>query len=83
MALLQAASYYLLKGDLNRAKSFGLNRAIFYAWAKGSGGRPAERRLELRPNRYHRGLGSSWGMKGPTLTSRGSRWGMMSRDRGT
>ncbi|MGC9208795.1 MAG: hypothetical protein ACP5GH_02935 [Nitrososphaeria archaeon] len=34
MGLLQAARYYLLKGDLNRAKSFGLNRAIFYAWAK-------------------------------------------------
>ncbi|MCX8188238.1 MAG: hypothetical protein N3F64_00835 [Nitrososphaeria archaeon] len=36
MALLQAARYYLLKGDLDRAKSFGLNRAIFYAWAKHS-----------------------------------------------
>ena len=34
MALLQAARYYLLKGDLERAKSWGLNRAIFYAWAK-------------------------------------------------
>jgi len=34
MGLLQAARYYLLKGDLNKAKSFGLNRAIFYAWAK-------------------------------------------------
>ncbi|MEM0084674.1 MAG: hypothetical protein QW743_04480 [Candidatus Methanomethylicia archaeon] len=34
MALLQAARYYVLKGDLDRAKSFGLNRAIFYAWAK-------------------------------------------------
>jgi hypothetical protein len=34
MALLQAARYYLLYGDLERAKSFGLNRAIFYAWAK-------------------------------------------------
>ena len=34
MALLQAARYYLLKGDLEKAKSFGLNRAIFYAWAK-------------------------------------------------
>jgi hypothetical protein len=36
MALLQAARHYLLKGDLERAKSFGLNRAIFYAWAKHS-----------------------------------------------
>ncbi|MDK2384543.1 MAG: hypothetical protein QI199_07035 [Candidatus Korarchaeota archaeon] len=43
MGLLQAARYYLLKGDLERAKSFGLNRAIFYAWAKRSGGRPARR----------------------------------------
>ncbi len=34
MALLQAARYYILKGDIERAKSFGLNRAIFYAWAK-------------------------------------------------
>lgn len=48
MALLQAARYYVLRGDLNSAKSFGLNRAIFYAWAKrrgvavgGSGGRGA------------------------------------------
>jgi len=34
MALLQAARYFILKGDINKAKSFGLNRAIFYAWAK-------------------------------------------------
>ena len=37
MALLQAARYYALKNDLNLAKSFGLNRAIFYAWAKKRG----------------------------------------------
>lgn len=39
MGLLQAARYYLLTGNLDKAKSFGLNRAIFYAWAKhyGSG----------------------------------------------
>ncbi|MEM0080207.1 MAG: hypothetical protein QW118_08320 [Nitrososphaerota archaeon] len=37
MALLQAARYYLLFGDLDLAKSFGLNRAIFYAWAKKRG----------------------------------------------
>ncbi len=37
MALLQAARYYVLKGDLDLAKSFGLNRAIFYAWAKKRG----------------------------------------------
>lgn len=34
MALLQAARYYALTGDLEKAESFGLNRAIFYAWAK-------------------------------------------------
>ncbi|MEM2136627.1 MAG: hypothetical protein QXI93_01580 [Candidatus Methanomethylicia archaeon] len=34
MALLQAARHYVLRGDLDKAKSFGLNRAIFYAWAK-------------------------------------------------
>lgn len=34
MALLQAARYYLLTRDLKKAYSFGLNRAIFYAWAK-------------------------------------------------
>ena len=37
MALVQAARYYVLKGDLEKAKSFGLNRAIFYAWAKHHG----------------------------------------------
>ncbi|MEM0457052.1 MAG: hypothetical protein QXE40_05155 [Nitrososphaerota archaeon] len=37
MGLLQAARYYVLKGDLELAKSFGLNRAIFYAWAKKHG----------------------------------------------
>ena len=37
MGLLQAARYYLLTGDMERAKSFGLNRAIFYAWAKRHG----------------------------------------------
>lgn len=35
MALLQAARYYLIKEkSIEKAKSFGLNRAIFYAWAK-------------------------------------------------
>ena len=38
MGLLQAARYYVLTGDLEKAKSFGLNRAIFYAWAKHHGG---------------------------------------------
>ena len=39
MALLQAARYFLLTSDLEKAKSFGLNRAIFYAWAKYHGRR--------------------------------------------
>jgi len=46
MGLLQAARYYVLKGDLDLAKSFGLNRAVFYAWAKKRGvgvRRPARR----------------------------------------
>lgn len=34
MGILQAARYFVLYGDLEKAKSFGLNRAIFYAWAK-------------------------------------------------
>ena len=51
MALLQAARYYLLTGDLERAKSWGLNRAIFYAWAKYYG--PARRpRLAAEAKRY-------------------------------
>lgn len=45
MGLLQAARYYLLTGDLEKAKSFGLNRAIFYAWAKRHGREIASRRL--------------------------------------
>ena len=49
MALLQAARYYLLAGDLDKAKSFGLNRAIFYAWAKNKGYVLAALR------RFHRG----------------------------
>ncbi len=39
MALLQAARHYVLHGDQDKAKSFGLNRAIFYAWAKYHGPR--------------------------------------------
>ncbi len=34
MALVQATRYYILYKDIDKAKSFGLNRAIFYAWAK-------------------------------------------------
>ncbi|MCX8183752.1 MAG: hypothetical protein N3F08_04975, partial [Crenarchaeota archaeon] len=37
MALLQAARCFLLTRDLEKSKSFGLNRAIFYAWAKQRG----------------------------------------------
>jgi hypothetical protein len=37
MALLQAARHFILMGDEEKAKSFGLNRAIFYAWAKRRG----------------------------------------------
>lgn len=46
MALLQAARYYILYGDLQRAQSFGLNRAIFYAWAKRAGARAAMGRAQ-------------------------------------
>ncbi|MEM1553844.1 MAG: hypothetical protein QXS51_00925 [Thermoproteota archaeon] len=46
MALLQAARCFLLTGDIEKAKSFGLNRAIFYAWAKhrGVGAKPPGKR---------------------------------------
>ena len=51
MALLQAARYYLLYGDIDKAKSFGLNRAIFYAWAKYY--RPIYRRSRRSTQRIH------------------------------
>ncbi|MEM1668146.1 MAG: hypothetical protein QW448_09020 [Thermofilaceae archaeon] len=53
MALLQAARYYALTGDLEKAKSFGLNRAIFYAWAKhyGPSARTRARESTGRPRR--------------------------------
>ncbi len=51
MALLQAARYYVLKGNLEKAKSFGLNRAIFYAWAKRTGGRVGRRAARTRAAR--------------------------------
>ncbi len=56
MALLQAARYYLLTGDMERAKSWGLNRAIFYAWAKyyGPSRRPVAA-IERRAARYSSG----------------------------
>jgi hypothetical protein len=34
MSILQAASYYVLYKDLDKEESFGLKRAIFYAWVK-------------------------------------------------
>ncbi|MGQ9479331.1 MAG: hypothetical protein ACUVQ0_04815 [Thermoproteota archaeon] len=37
MALLQAARCFLITRDVEKSKSFGLNRAIFYAWAKQRG----------------------------------------------
>lgn len=49
MGLLQAARYYVLKGDLDLAKSFGLNRAIFYAWAKRRGVAATARRAGRAP----------------------------------
>lgn len=48
MALLQAARHYLIHKDLERAKSFGLNRAIFYAWAKYYGSRIPRRLLRVQ-----------------------------------
>ncbi|RLG84005.1 MAG: hypothetical protein DRO40_02715 [Thermoprotei archaeon] len=54
MALLQAARYYLLNKDMDKAKSFGLNRAIFYAWAKYYG--PSRRPLAARRPVYGRKL---------------------------
>ena len=59
MALLQAARYYLLTGDLERAKSFGLNRAIFYAWAKYYGPARSARRILVSSSRQRGPLGSS------------------------
>ncbi len=47
MALLQAARYYRLFGDLEKAWSWGLDRAVFYAWAKHYG-RERRRALTLR-----------------------------------
>jgi len=49
MALLQAARYHLLRGGgLEEAKSWGLNRAIFYAWAKHYGPRHRRRAATLQ-----------------------------------
>lgn len=49
MALLQAARYYILIKDKEKAFSWGLNRAIFYAWAKKYGKyaayRPQQRKI--------------------------------------
>ena len=48
MALLQAARYYVLTKDIKKAKSFGLNRAIFYAWAKYYGRGYTPKRIFVR-----------------------------------
>ncbi|MBO3839446.1 MAG: hypothetical protein QXS66_04535 [Thermoproteota archaeon] len=50
MALLQAARCFILTGDIEKSKSFGLNRAIFYAWAKRRGveAKPPARREAAR-----------------------------------
>lgn len=52
MALLQAARAYVLDAPLDEAKSFGLNRAIFYAAAKRGfqGGKKAKQPGE--PHRF-------------------------------
>lgn len=52
MALLQAARCFLLTRDIEKSKSFGLNRAIFYAWAKHRGvevKKPPSRRGAAKP----------------------------------
>ncbi|MEM2940553.1 MAG: hypothetical protein QW304_03260 [Thermoproteota archaeon] len=52
MALLQAARCFLLTRDIEKSKSFGLNRAIFYAWAKRRGAevkKPPSRREVVKP----------------------------------
>jgi hypothetical protein len=52
MALLQAARCFLLTRDVEKSKSFGLNRAIFYAWAKHRGvemKKPPSRRGAVKP----------------------------------
>ena len=73
MAILQAARAHHLGLDLNSAKSWGLNRAIFYAAAKRGfkGAKPVKRsRKEVKekpvhetPEAYH--LGSEVAFKAP------------------
>jgi len=59
MALLQAARFYALTGDLEKAKSFGLNRAIFYAWLKHH--KPIRRPIQLQHAHQQREVGSAEG----------------------
>lgn len=47
MALLQAVRYYLFYKDIVKAKSWGLNRAVFYAWAKYYGSKQPYRLLRV------------------------------------
>lgn len=73
MGLLQAARYYLLTGDLEKAKSFGLNRAIFYAWAKKRGA-VKPRTEALRPSYIKEGRGEKLvqiGDEGAYVSGRG------------
>ena len=56
MGLLQAVRYYILYGDMDKAKSFGLNRAIFYAWAKYRGPASNIRRKARFKSEKGRGL---------------------------
>lgn len=73
MAVLQAARAYILGLELDSAKSWGLNRAIFYAAAKRGfkGAKPVKRsRSEVKdkpvhetPEAYH--LGSEVAFKAP------------------
>ena len=59
MALLQAARYYVLTGDEEKAKSWGLNRAIFYAWAKHYGPHAQPHRRAWRLDRLVREGGAA------------------------
>jgi len=75
MAVLQAARAYILGLELDSAKSWGLNRAIFYAAAKRGfkGAKPVKRsRSEVKekpvhetPEAYH--LGSEVAFKAPQV----------------
>jgi len=50
MGLLQASRYYVLYQNIEKAKSFGINRAIFYAWAKHYGRFYAPSKIQFSKN---------------------------------